>query len=92
MAASASLNKSPHMKQWMAQADPPREANTVKKMNGRSLLIFSNKTTNYFKEWTAASFVLEKLYCLYKNLMHQIDPLNSSCSQKPQYPGRKLRL
>ena len=24
--------------------------------------------------------------------MLQIDPLNSSCSQKLQYPGRKLRL
>ena len=54
MAATASLNKSLYVKEWMAQADPPREANTVKKMNGRSLLIFSNKTTHYFKEWTAA--------------------------------------
>ena len=55
MAASASLNKSPHMKEWMAQADPPKEANTVKKMNDRSLLISSNKKTFYFKEWTTAS-------------------------------------
>ena len=31
MAATASLNKSPHVKEWMAQADLPREANTVKK-------------------------------------------------------------
>ena len=46
MAATASLNKSPYVKEWMAQADPPREANTVEKMNGRSLLIFSNKTTH----------------------------------------------
>ena len=81
MAATASLNKSPHMKEWMAQADPPREANTVKKMNGRSLPIFSNKTTHYFKEWTAARFVLKKTYCLYKTLMLQIDPLSSSCTQ-----------
>ena len=55
MATSASLNKSPHMKEWMAQADPPKEANTVKKMNDRSLLISSNKNTFYFKEWTTAS-------------------------------------
>ena len=45
MAAAAPLNKSPHMKEWMAQADPPKEANTVKKMNGRYLLISSNKKT-----------------------------------------------
>ena len=62
MAATASLNKSPYVKEWMAQADPPTEANTVKKMNGRSLLIFSNKTTRYFKEWTAAR-------CLEKNIL-----------------------
>ena len=62
MAATASLNKSPHVKEWMAQADPPKEANTVKKMNGRSLLIFSNKTTHYFKEWTAAR-------CFEKNIL-----------------------
>ena len=55
MAATAPLNKSSHMKEWMAQADPPKEANTVKKMNDRSLLISSNKKTHYFKEWTTAS-------------------------------------
>ena len=62
MAATASLNKSPHVKEWMTQADPPKEANTVKKMNGRSLLIFSNKTTHYFKEWTAVR-------CFEKNIL-----------------------
>ena len=65
----------------MSQADPPREASTVKKLNGRSLPIFSNKTTHHFKEWAAARFVLKKTYCLYKNLMLQIDPLSSSCTQ-----------
>ena len=59
MAATAPLKKSPYMKEWMAQVDPPKEAtqvdppkeaNTVKKMNGRSLLLSSNKTTLYFKE------------------------------------------
>ena len=53
----------------MAQADPPKEANTVRKMNGRSLLLSSNKTTLYFKEWTTATGALKKIYCLYKNLM-----------------------
>ena len=66
MAATASLNKSPHVKEWMAQADPPREANTVKKMNGRSLLIFSNKTTHYFKEWTAARCLKKYILSLQK--------------------------
>ena len=56
MAATAPLNKSRNMKEWMAQAaDPPKEANTVTKMNGRPLLISSNKKTHYFKEWKAAS-------------------------------------
>ena len=45
MAATAPLKKSSYMKEWMAQVDPPKEANTVKKMNGRSLLLSSNKTT-----------------------------------------------
>ena len=65
----------------MTQADPPREANTVKKMNGRSLPIFSNKTTHHFQEWVPARSVLKKTYCLYKNLMLQIDPLSSSRTQ-----------
>ena len=35
MEAAAPLKKSLYMKEWMAQADPPKEANTVeKKMNG----------------------------------------------------------
>ena len=66
MAATASLNKSPHVKEWMAQTDPPREANTVKKMNGQSLLIFSNKTTLYFKEWTAARCFEKNIFPLQK--------------------------
>ena len=65
---------------WMAQADPPKKAITVKKMNCRSILLTSNKMTHYFKECTTSSDVLKKLYCLYKNLVLQIDPLNSSCS------------
>ena len=96
MAATAPLKKSTYMKELIAQADLPKEANTVKKMNGQSILLSSNKTTHYFKEWTTASYVLKKIYCLYKNLMLQIDALSTSCSQKLQYPPpppqKKLRL
>ena len=76
----------------MAQAASLREVSTVKKMNDRSLLLSLNKITNYFKKWSTASGVLKTIYCLYKNLMLQIDPLDSSCSQKQQYPKRTLRL
>ena len=55
MAATVPLNKSPHMKEWMAQANPPKEVNMVKIMNGRSLLTSSNKKTHDFKEWTTTS-------------------------------------
>ena len=92
MVATGLLEKSPYMKEWMAQADPPKEDCAVKKMNGRLLLLLSNKMTHYFKEWTTASGVLKKIYYRSKNLMLQIDPLNSSCSQKLQYPKRKFRL
>ena len=79
------------MKEWMAQADPQKEANTVKKKNGQSLLLSSNKTTLYFKEWTTASGALKKTFCLYKNLVLPIDPLNKSFSQKLQYPEKKIK-
>ena len=92
MAATASVKKSPYIKEWMAQAAPLREASAVKKMNDRSLLLSLNKMTHYFKKWATTSGVLKKIYCLYKNLILQIDPLNSSCSQKQQYPEKTLRL
>ena len=79
------------MKESMAQADPPKEPNTVRKMNGRSLLLSSNKTTLYFKEWTTVSGALKKIYCLYKNMMLQIDPLTKSFSQKLQNPEKKIK-
>ena len=44
-----SVKKSPYMKEWMAQADPPKEVSAVKKMNGRSLLFSSNKMTHTLK-------------------------------------------
>ena len=95
MAATDPWKKSPYMKEWMAQTDPAKEDITVKKMNNRSLLLSSNKMIYYYKEWTVDNCkwcFWKKIYCLYKNLMLQIDPLNSNCSQNLQYPKRKLRL
>ena len=61
-------------------------------VNGRLLLLSSNKMTHYSREWATASGVLKKICCLYKNLMLQIDPLNSNYLQKLEYPERKFRL
>ena len=80
------------MIEWMAQAAPLTDASTVKKMNDQALLLSLNKKTHYFKKWMTGSSVLKKIYCLYKNVMLQIDPLKSSCSQKQQYSERTLRL
>ena len=64
-----SVKKKPYMIELMAQAHPPRESSTVKKMNGRSLLLSLNKITHYFKDWTSTSCVLKKIFFPYKNLM-----------------------
>ena len=72
--------KSPQMIEWTAQVAPLLEASTVKKINDRSLLLSLNKITQYFKRWTTGSGALKKIYCLYKKVMLQIDPLKSSCS------------
>ena len=69
------------MIEWMAQAAPLRKANTVKKMNNRSLLFYINQIKHGFKTRTTR-----------KNVMHQIDPLKSSCSQKQHNPEITLRL
>ena len=61
-------------------------------MNNGSLLLSINEITHYFKKWTTGSGVLKKIYFLYKNVMLQIDPLKSSCSQKQQYPERTLGI
>ena len=92
MDATAPVKKSPYITEWMAQAAPLRETSTAKKMNDRLLLLSLNKITHYFKKWTTTSGVLKKIYSLYKNLILQIDPFNSSCSQKQQCPERTLRL
>ena len=80
------------MIEWIAQAAPLRKATTVKIMNEQSLLFSINEITHYFKKWTTGSGLLKKVYFLYKNVMLQIDPLKSRCSQKQQYPERTLRL
>ena len=61
MAATVPLKKSPYMKEWMAQANPPKEATTIKKMNDLSLLLSSNKMTHYFQGRTT-----EKIMSLQK--------------------------
>ena len=78
---NCSVKKSPYMKEWMAQLILEKKPIRLK-MNGRLLLLSSNKTAHYFKEWRTAGGVLKKIYCLYKNLMLQIYPTSSSCSQK----------
>ena len=43
----------------MAQADPPKEACAVEKINQQSLPLPLNKVALYFKEWTTAGGVLK---------------------------------
>ena len=92
MAATPLVKKSLYMIEGIAQAVPLREASTVKKMNNQLLLLSLNEITHHFKKWTTGSSILKKIFCLYKNVMLQVDPLKSSCSQKQQYPERTLRL
>ena len=61
---NCSGKKSPSMKKWMAQGDPLKEVSTVKKMNGHSLLISSDKMTYHFKEWTTPGGVVKKYILL----------------------------
>ena len=66
MAATVSWNKSPYMKEWMAQADPPKEARTFERMTGWPQLFFSDKMAHYFIEWTTQNGILKKIYDTYK--------------------------
>ena len=52
------------MKEWMAQADPPKEASTFERVNDRSQLLSSNGMRHYFKELKTASGVLKKKICI----------------------------
>ena len=60
MASTTPLKQLPSMKEWMVEADPPKEASPVKKMNGRPLLLLSNKITHNFNKCMTASGALKK--------------------------------
>ena len=49
MAATVPWNKLPYMKEWMAQAGPPKETSTFERINDRLQVLSSNKMTQYFK-------------------------------------------
>ena len=80
MAATAPLKKPPYMKELIAQADSPKDASMVKKINGQSILFSSNKTTHYFQKWMAASCVLKKISSSkkfdesYRSFLNQLFP------------------
>ena len=71
---NCSGKKSPSMKKWIAQSDPPKEVSTVKTMNGRSLLLSSKKMIHYSKKWTTPGVVLKK----YILLLPKLDASNRS--------------
>ena len=54
------------MKKSVAQADPPKEASTFKRIKGRPHLLFSNKMGHYFVDWTTPSGLFKEIYCPYK--------------------------
>ena len=85
-----SVKKLSHMKELIAQADPSKEANTVKKMNYQSILLSSNKTTHSFKEWMTAICFLKKKSILFTKIWSSNKILLAI--QKLQYLERKLRL
>ena len=85
-----SVKKSSHMKELIAQADPSKEANTVKKMNYQSILLSSNKTTHSFKERMTAICFLKKKSILFTKIWSSNKILLAI--QKLQYLERKLRL
>ena len=81
------------MKKWMAQGDSTKKVSTVKKINGRSLILSSNKMTHYFKKWTTPGVVLKK-YILF---LQKLDASNRSSltvavPKNYSFPERKLRL
>ena len=53
---NCSVTKITLPEKWMAHADSPKEASTVKKMNGQPQLLSSDKMTQYFKEQTKLCF------------------------------------
>ena len=47
------------MKEWMVQADPPKEASMFERMEDPSQLHFLNKMAHYFIEWKTPSDLLK---------------------------------
>ena len=63
----------------------------LEKVHDGSLLLSINEITHYFKKWTTGSGVLKKISIFFtKNVMLQIDPLKSSCSQRKQKTPKEL--
>ena len=86
MAATVSVKKSSYM------IDGWLKLLLLEKMHDGSLLLSINEIKHYFKKWTTGSSILKEIYFLYKNVMLQIDPLKSICSQKQQYPKRTFKV
>ena len=86
MTPTAPLKKSSYMKELIAQADPPKDANTVKKGMTSRYSSLQIKRGTILKNGRLQVKFWKKVFYLYKNLMLQIDPLSSSYSQKLQYP------
>ena len=63
MVSTVPLDKSPYMKEWMAQGDPLKEACTFGRINGRPFILDKRTAlqngryilTHCFTEWTTAS-------------------------------------
>ena len=87
MAATASLKKSPYMIDgWLRLL-------LLEKINDVSLLLSLNEVTHYFKNGLLeVVFYFKKIHFLYKNVMFQIVPLKSSCSQRKQYPEGTFKV
>ena len=49
-----------------------KKASTFERIDGRLQLLFSNKMSHKFKEWTTESGTLKKKYSLYKNVILKI--------------------
>ena len=77
MAESAPLKKSSIIKEWMVQADAPKEPNDEKN--------WWSVATPFFKY----SNTLKKICCLYKSLKLQIDPLNKHWGYRSSKKAQK---
>ena len=81
------------MKEWMALIDSRKDAITIKKNNDRSIYpSLQIKWHAALKTGELQAVFCEKIYCLYKNFMPQIDTLNSSYSQNLHNPEKKSRF